>query len=152
MSYPLASLFKMIFYPGTGYAKSGAGRNSSFSITVPESCAVREDCRDESSPLLLVFYLYPYIPSTVTRCPKYFTCFSNNAHVFALNFMPAVVIRHRTSLRFLRYSSKILAITIMSPRYARQVFQCGSLSTRPISLTNVGRAIRRIYGITLNCH
>ena len=92
------------------------------------------------------------IPSAVIRCPKNFTCFWNNAHFFTLNFSPAVVILYQISSRFLRCSSKVLANTIMSSTYTRQVFQCIPLSTRSISRSKVAAALQSPNCITLNCH
>ena len=74
------------------------------------------------------------IPSDVRRCPKYFTCFWNNAHFLTLSFSSAVVNRGRTSPRFLRLSSKVLPVTIMSSRCTRQVFQCSPLTLSTCSI------------------
>ena len=95
--------------------------------------------------MYVVIYTHYNITCAVTWCPKYFTCFWNNAHFF-------IVIRCKTSPRFLRCSLKVLPITIMSSRYIRQVFQCSLLSTRFISLSNVIAALQSPNEITLSCH
>ena len=90
------------------------------------------------------------MPSAITSCPKYFTCFWNNAHFFTLNFSPAVVTSVRC--RFLRRSSKVLSITVKSSKCNRQHFQCRLFSTRSISRSNMAGALQSPNGITLNCH
>ena len=88
------------------------------------------------------------IKSAVTRYHKYFTSYWNNALFITFNFSPAVVIRCRTSPRFLICSSEVLPITIASTNYTRQVFQRRPLSTCSISHSNVAGALQSPNGIT----
>lgn len=94
-------------------------------------------------------FRWVWMPSAMTKCPKYSKDFLPNWHLSGLSFRLAAHNLLKTSRRFTKCSSKFFPKTMMSLRYAKHY---GSMSGPIMSISRwkVADALCRPNGITVS--